>query len=140
MMVRAKGPVWHQKQKKQGIVPKDLRGLDEDATWAKSKAKGWLYGHGTFMLTPLGIPIVGIFQWMRNSGNEANRMHEEIKKYADSITKVFIDSKADDQNTAYGYKYLKRRSPSDSQLSSHSGLTAGQPWCCRCSQRGDDSI
>ncbi|HEX3035073.1 MAG TPA: hypothetical protein VHT73_08060, partial [Thermodesulfobacteriota bacterium] len=54
-------PVWHKKQKNKGIVPKGLHGLDKDATWGKSKAKGWIYGHGTFMLTPLGTPIVGIF-------------------------------------------------------------------------------
>lgn len=96
MMVKAKGPVWHQKQKKQGIVPKGLRGLDKDGTWGKSQAKGWIYGHGTFMLTPLGIPIVGIFQWMPNSGNEAKRMEQEIVKYEGIARKVFMDSKADD--------------------------------------------
>jgi hypothetical protein len=104
MMVRAKGPVWHKKQKQQGIIPKGLRGLDKDATWGKSKAKGWIYGHGTFMLTSLKTPIVGIFQWMRNSGNEAKRMQEEIKKYAGIIKKVFMDSRADDQKIYYDLK------------------------------------
>lgn len=97
MMIKAKGPVWHKKQKDQGIVPKGLRGLDKDATWGKSRADGWVYGHGTFSLTPHGIPIVGIFQWMRNSANEAKRMKDEIIKYAGIIKKVFMDSKADDQ-------------------------------------------
>lgn len=104
MMVRARGPVWHQKQKGQGIVPKGLRGLDKEATWGKSRADGWIYGHGTFSMTPHGIPIVGIFQWMPNSGNEAKRMHEEIQKYAGIITKVFMDSKADDQNIYFDLK------------------------------------
>jgi len=96
MMVRAKGPVWHQKQKKHNIVPKGLHGLDRDATWGKSRAKGWIYGHGTFMLTPCDTPIVGIFQWMPNSGNEAKRMEAEIIAYEGIIRKVFMDSKADD--------------------------------------------
>lgn len=96
MMVRSRGPVWHQKQKKQNIVPKGLHGLDREATWGTSKAKGWIYGHGTFMLTPYKIPIVGIFQWMPNSGNEAKRMEAEVEQYQGLIKKVFMDSKADD--------------------------------------------
>lgn len=105
MMVKARGPVWHQKQKRHGIVPKGLRGLDRQATWGKSRADGWVYGHGTFSITPHGIPIVGLFQWMPNSGNEAKRMAEEIIKYAGVIGKVCMDSKADDQNL---YWHLKR--------------------------------
>lgn len=104
MMVRAKGPVWHKKQKNKGIVPKGLHGLDRDATWGKSKAKGWIYGHGTFMLTPLGTPIVGILQWMRNSANEAKRMQEEIKEYSGIVKKVLMDSKADDQTIYFDLK------------------------------------
>jgi hypothetical protein len=96
MMVRAKGPVWHKKQKDKGIIPKGLHGLDKEATWGKSVAKGWIYGHGTFMLTCFKIPIVGIFQWMKNSGNEAKRMEAEVVKYAGIVKKVFMDSKADD--------------------------------------------
>lgn len=104
-MVKAKGPVWHRKQKEQGIIPKGLRGVDKVATWGKSKAKGWVYGHGTFMLTSYHVPIVGIFQWMRNAGNEAKRMQEEIIAYTNIIKKVFMDSKADDQKL---YRHLKQ--------------------------------
>src|SRR3989338_518875 len=50
MMIQAKGPVWHQKQKKQGIIPKGLTGIDREATWSKSNADGWVYGHGTFIM------------------------------------------------------------------------------------------
>ena len=103
-MIKARGPVWHQKQKNQGIVPEKLRGLDKDATWGKSKADGWVYGHGTFMLTPHKCPIVGIFQWMPNSANEAKRMESEIVKYDDLVRKVFMDSKADDQKIYYNLR------------------------------------
>ena len=40
MMVKAKGPVWHQKQKQPGIIPKGWRGLDREATWGTSHADG----------------------------------------------------------------------------------------------------
>jgi len=104
MMVKSKGPVWHQKQKKQGLIPEGLTGVDKQATWGKSLADGWVYGHGTFCLTPHQIPIVGIFQWMPNSGNEAKRMEIEIIKYYQLIGKVFMDSKADDQKLYYKLK------------------------------------
>ena len=104
MMIKARGPVWHQKQKKEGIVPKRLRGLDKEATWGKSRADGWVYGHGTFSITPHTIPIVGIFQWMPNSGNEAKRMEREIITYQGIVTKVCMDSKADDQHLYWNLK------------------------------------
>lgn len=104
MMIKAKGPVWHKKQKEQGIIPKGLTGIDKEATWGKSRADGWIYGHGTFSLTPHQIPIVGIFQWMPNSGNEAKRMGTEIVNYAHLIEKVFMDSKADDQKLYFKLK------------------------------------
>jgi hypothetical protein len=98
MMVTAKGPVWHQKPKKQGIIPKGLRGLDREATWGTSRADGWIYGHGTFSLTPHRLPMVGICQWMANAGNEAKRMAQEIITYEGIVKKSFMDSKADDQH------------------------------------------
>lgn len=103
-MIKAKGPVWHKKQKQQGIIPKGLRGVDKEATWGKSSVKGWIYGHGTFMLTPHEIPIIGIFQWMPNSGNEAKRMESEIIAYENLIAKILMDSKADDQKLYFTLK------------------------------------
>lgn len=108
MMVKAKGPVWHKKQKDKGIIPRGLHGLDKEATWGKSTAKGWIYGHGTFMLTCFKIPIVGIFQWMKNSGNEAKRMEREIVKYTGIIKKIFMDSKADDAPMYFRLKQENR--------------------------------
>jgi hypothetical protein len=98
MMVRARGPVWHRKQQKQGIIPKGLRGLDTDGTWSYSKSDGWVYGHGTFCLVACKTRILGAFKWMRNSGNEAKRLWVETGKLKGRITTVLMDSKADDQD------------------------------------------
>ena len=103
-MVRAKGPVWHQKHKKQGYVPPRLRGLDREAAWGKSKADGWVYGHGTFCVTSHEIPVAGLFQWMPNSGHEAKRMERDIIRYAGLVKKVCMDSKADDQKLYWRLK------------------------------------
>jgi hypothetical protein len=101
MMVHARGPVWHRKHQKQGLIPKGLRGLDTDGTWSYSKSDGWVYGHGTFCLVACQHRMLGAFKWRRNSGNEANRMWLETGKLRGLITTVLMDSKADDKDLFY---------------------------------------
>lgn len=96
MMTKAKGPVWHKKQKEKGIIPKGLRGIDREATWCKSNADGWVYGHGSFSLASHKNPILGCFLWMRNSRNEAKRLWSETYHVKEHIDYVAMDSKADD--------------------------------------------
>jgi hypothetical protein len=98
MMVKARGPVWHQKQKKQGIIPKGLHGLDREATWSYSAYDGWVYGHGTFCLTTHGLPLLGAFQWMPNSANEAKRMECELAHLERLVKVACMDRKADDSS------------------------------------------
>ncbi len=45
-LCKAKGPVWHQSDRKIGHIPDKLRNLDTDATWSKSAYQGWVYGYG----------------------------------------------------------------------------------------------
>jgi len=100
----ARGPVWHQQQKKQGIIPNGLHNLDQEATWSYSPADGWIYGHGTFCLTSHEIPVLGLFVWMPNSAHEARRLAAEIVRYPSLIETVCMDSKADDQKLYFGLK------------------------------------
>lgn len=104
-MVKARGPVWHQKQKKQGIIPEGLTGLDREATWSYSHADGWVYGHGTFCLVSHQRPVLGFFCWMPNSAHEAKRLKAEIVEFTGLVKKVCMDSKADDQKL---YQKLKQ--------------------------------
>jgi hypothetical protein len=96
MMNKAKGSLWHKNQKEQGIIPKGLRGIDQEATWCKSNADGWVYGHGSFCLTSHKHPVLGCFLWMRNSANEAKRMWLETFHIKDQLDYIAMDSKADD--------------------------------------------
>ena len=107
-MNEAKGPVWHKKQKEQGIVPKKLRGLDKEATWCKSLADGWVYGHGSFFLTSHKRPVLGCFLWMRNSANEAKRMWLETFHVKDQVDYVAMDSKADDSDLFREFKKQRK--------------------------------
>ena len=106
MMNKAKGPVWHKKQKEKGIIPKGLRGIDRQATWGKSNADGWVYGHGTFTVTSHKHPVLGCFMWMRNSANEAKRLWRETFHVKEQIDYAAMDSKADDFDL---FRELKRQ-------------------------------
>jgi hypothetical protein len=106
MMNRAKGPVWHKKQKQQGIIPKGLRGLDREATWCTSHADGWVYGHGSFTVASHGKPVLGCFMWMPNSANEAKRLWFETAHLKGLIDYVVMDTKADDYAL---YRELQRQ-------------------------------
>jgi hypothetical protein len=106
MMTKAKGPVWHKKQKEKAIVPKGLTGIDRQATWCKSNADGWVYGHGSFSLTSHKNPVLGCFLWMKNSANEAKRLWLETFHVKERVDYVAMDSKADDSDL---FREMKRQ-------------------------------
>lgn len=112
-MVRAKGgKVWHKKDKEGGVVQKGLTGLDKEATWGRSNADGWIYGHGTFCLTSHDKTVVGLFSGCLIRDTRGKRLGEEISEFADFLDVVCIDSKADDEKmysnlkAEYGIKLL----------------------------------
>jgi len=58
-LFKARGPVWHQSDRKQGRIPDKLRNLDTDATWSKSGYHGWVYGYGLHLtVNHAGFPIL----------------------------------------------------------------------------------
>jgi hypothetical protein len=97
MMHKAWGPVWHTKQKAQGIIPERLRGVDPEATWSKSHRDGWVYGHGSFCLVSHSPCLLGAFKYRRNSAHEAKRLWWETGQLRGVVTTVIMDGKADDQ-------------------------------------------
>lgn len=111
MMVQALGPVWHKKQKAQGLIPNGLHGLDREATWSYSRSDGWVYGHGSFCIATHQLPILGAFKWMPNSAHEAKRLRAEITQYEGLVKYVCMDSKADD-----GQLYRDLKAQHDIQL------------------------
>jgi hypothetical protein len=44
-LFKARGPVWHQRDRLASRVPEKLRNLDQDASWGKSGYHGWVYGY-----------------------------------------------------------------------------------------------
>lgn len=54
LLFKAQGPVWHQSDRANGLIPKGLRALDTDATWCKSGYHGWVYGYGLHLMCSQG--------------------------------------------------------------------------------------
>lgn len=130
MMNRARGPVWHPKQKNAGIVPKKLRNLDREATWSFSYADGWVYGHGSFCVVAHEIPMLGRFVWMPNSAHEGKRLEPELRPFAAQVKMVLMDSKADDQKLhaqlkeQYGIRLVSPPRPNTNKSDSRRQLIA----------------
>lgn len=97
MMLHARGPVWHRKHQKRGIIPTGLTGLDTAASWSYRKSDGWVDGHGTFGMVACRTRLLGVFKWMRHRAHAAKRLWRETGKLQGLITTVLMDSKADDQ-------------------------------------------
>lgn len=60
-LFKAKGPVWHQKDRNANRIPTGLRAVDTDASWSVSKYHGWVYGYGLHLtVCPEGMPRMGV--------------------------------------------------------------------------------
>lgn len=56
-LFKAKGSVWHQKDRNANRIPQGLRAVDTDATWSKSHYHGWVYGYGLHLTVSMeGLP------------------------------------------------------------------------------------
>jgi len=58
---KARGPRWHQVDKRLGRVPDKLHGLDTDADWIYSRYHGWVYGykaHLSVTVAPTTVRVV----------------------------------------------------------------------------------
>ena len=86
-------------------MPAGLKGWATEATWSYSKSDGWVYGPGTFCMVACVPCMLGAFQGMRNSANEAKRMWLETGKRQGLIPTVLMDSKADDKDV---FRELRR--------------------------------
>jgi hypothetical protein len=58
-LFKARGRVWHNKDRAKNYIPKGLRNVDKTASWSKSGYHGWVYGYGLHLTTTRhGFPIM----------------------------------------------------------------------------------
>ena len=53
-LFKARGPLWHKKDRKRGRIPRGLRGVDRDSTWAFSRHHGWVQGYSYEVVVTAG--------------------------------------------------------------------------------------
>lgn len=44
-LIAARGPHWNQADRRRGVIPQGLRGVDRDSEWAHTKSRGWVQGY-----------------------------------------------------------------------------------------------
>jgi hypothetical protein len=90
-MYKAQGPLWHQKQRKQGIIPPNLRNIDRQSQWSKSGYRGWVQGYRLILqglAFPQPVPLTAF--WRPNNENEARVASQALEVGALKITDVLL--------------------------------------------------
>lgn len=98
-MIKAQGPLWHQADRQQNIIPDGLRGVDRESSWSCSHYRGWVQGYGSHIAvtaTP-GLAIAPIWSdFTKNSLPEAKIARELGHLLPDEVNKVLGDTHYDD--------------------------------------------
>jgi hypothetical protein len=92
------GPVWHKKDKKAGVVPKGLHGLDKQADWICSVYHGWVYGykaHVTISLSPATVRVV-LDATVTGSACESHVLQTRLAELSPLVQVMLLDAGYDD--------------------------------------------
>jgi hypothetical protein len=92
------GPVWHKKDKKAGIVPQGLRGLDQAADWIQSSYHGWVYGykgHVNMSVSRATVRVV-LDATVTGSACESHVLTERVANLPETIESFLLDAGYDD--------------------------------------------
>jgi len=92
------GPVWHKKDKKAGIIPKGLHGLDTEADWIQSTYHGWVYGykgHVTITVAPTTVRVV-LTATVTGSACESHVLRQHVKDLPPLVRTLLLDAGYDD--------------------------------------------
>ncbi|MDQ3711276.1 MAG: hypothetical protein M3388_03560 [Acidobacteriota bacterium] len=90
-MYQAIGPKWHNKDRREGVIPVGLRNVDVESSWSKSGYRGWIQGYRIVLQTlcfPAPVPLFAV--WRENSRNEAKIALEELEKGCLQVTEVML--------------------------------------------------
>ena len=88
-LFKAKGPVWHKKDRAKNHIPKGLRNVDQTANWSKSGYHGWVYGYGLHLTTTRhGFPVM--FQVLPANVNERKVLDEKQERIIEKGIKCLV--------------------------------------------------
>ena len=88
-LFKARGPVWHKKDRAKNHIPKGLRNVDKTANWSKSGYHGWVYGYGLHLTTTRdGFPVM--FDVLPANINERKVLDQKQKRIIEKGIKTLI--------------------------------------------------
>jgi hypothetical protein len=99
-LLNARGPKWHVRHRKRGIVP---RGVDREADWGYSEYRDWVYGYSYEVVvtaTPKSVVMPLLASVDRASASEHTTFSPKIDRLPRSTRQVLSDPGYDDNNHA----------------------------------------
>lgn len=117
-LLRAQGPVWHQRDRKRGKRP---AGVDSDGTWGYSEHHGWVYGYSyeVVVTTPPGRTV---FPLLASVGTASA---SEVRTFADKIENLPADVDTVSADSGYDLNAYGERLEYDEQ-----GKRTGRRFLC----------
>ena len=91
-LFKAAGPVWHQKDRLEDHLPKNLRGVDKTATGSKSGYHGWVYGYGLH-LTSIRNVFPVMFHVLPANVNELKVLDTKKDRFIEKGVRCIITDK-----------------------------------------------
>lgn len=90
-MYKARGSLWHHKQRKAGFIPRHLRNVDSESQWSKSGYRGWVQGYRLVLQTLLlPVPIPLFATWQPNNVYEGQVALSALEKEQLVVTSLLL--------------------------------------------------
>ena len=97
-MFPAHGNIWHRKDQKRGIIPQNLRNIDQLAGWGVSAYRGWVFGHALDVIVTTGKLVVPILAAARSLVIRGNTALKQVVSLLPTVKQGVLaaDSEYDD--------------------------------------------
>jgi len=110
-LLKARGPVWHKKQREAGELPKWLRGVDRESTWGYSEHHGWVQGY-SYEVVVTATARSTVFPLLASADTASAREHRTFDKKIEHLPEearhVLADSGYDKNEHADRVEYDSR--------------------------------
>ena len=83
-LIKARGPLWHSKDRRKGHIPKKLRGVDRDSRWGFSKHQGWIQGYSYEVVVSADKGSV-VFPLLASADTAAAKEHQSFVGKIDKL-------------------------------------------------------
>lgn len=110
-MIKARGPLWHAKNRRKGQIPKKLRGVDRDSRWGYSQHQGWIQGY-SYEVVVTADKDSTVFPLLASSAAADMKEHrsfaDKIDRLPKQVRNVLADSGYDNNDFGERIEYDKK--------------------------------